>query len=370
MALHRRIVLHIKKRRTFWLKQGSGGDFCNCRISVTMSQNISDVTNFTEPPCEPKICEVGGGGLLLPLFAPDEQEWNIGLRAVLYFTGLLWSFMGVGIVSDIFMGAIEKVTSRKKRVFSSNLQTFITVKVWNATVANLTLMALGSSAPEILLSVIELLSNEMYAGDLGPSTIVGSAAFNLLCITAVCVSAIPEGEVRRIKDIGVFAVTASFSIFAYLWLLIICMIWTPDAKPACFVTAKDKGYLTGQKQNAEQHKVLLDAATEQDTLRAELATMRMRILRKHGTGLPDAALACLMARDLAVLGKNKTAHGTMVVVAWFFHLVTMPWKLASQRLAPLSHAEVDYCGGWLCFVCSLSMIGGVTALIGRGHHRG
>ena len=29
---------------------------------------------------------------------------------------------------------------------------------------------------------------------------VGSAAFNLLCITAVCVSAIPDGEVRRIKD--------------------------------------------------------------------------------------------------------------------------------------------------------------------------
>jgi solute carrier family 8 (sodium/calcium exchanger) len=31
---------------------------------------------------------------------------------------------------------------------------FIDVEVWNATVANLTLMALGSSAPEILLSVI------------------------------------------------------------------------------------------------------------------------------------------------------------------------------------------------------------------------
>jgi solute carrier family 8 (sodium/calcium exchanger) len=29
------------------------------------------------------------------------------------------------------------------------------VAVWNPTVANLTLMALGSSAPEILLSVIE-----------------------------------------------------------------------------------------------------------------------------------------------------------------------------------------------------------------------
>ena len=30
-------------------------------------------------------------------------------------------------------------------------------EVWNDTVANLTLMALGSSAPEILLAVIELL---------------------------------------------------------------------------------------------------------------------------------------------------------------------------------------------------------------------
>ena len=29
------------------------------------------------------------------------------------------------------------------------------VNVWNPTVANLTLMALGSSAPEILLNVIE-----------------------------------------------------------------------------------------------------------------------------------------------------------------------------------------------------------------------
>lgn len=31
-----------------------------------------------------------------------------------------------------------------------------TVRIWNETVSNLTLMALGSSAPEILLSVIEV----------------------------------------------------------------------------------------------------------------------------------------------------------------------------------------------------------------------
>ena len=69
-------------------------------------------------------------------------------------------------------------------------------QVWNATVANLTLMALGSSAPEILLSVIEIVSSGFFAGELGPSTIVGSAAFNLLVICAVCIVAIPAGEAR------------------------------------------------------------------------------------------------------------------------------------------------------------------------------
>jgi solute carrier family 8 (sodium/calcium exchanger) len=34
-------------------------------------------------------------------------------------------------------------------------------------------MALGSSAPEILLSCIEMFSHNFYAGDLGPGTIVG-----------------------------------------------------------------------------------------------------------------------------------------------------------------------------------------------------
>ena len=50
------------------------------------------------------------------------------------------------------------------------------MKIWNDTVANLTLMALGSSAPEIMLSCIELFGKGFKAGDLGPSTIVGSAS--------------------------------------------------------------------------------------------------------------------------------------------------------------------------------------------------
>ncbi|CAJ1365862.1 unnamed protein product [Effrenium voratum] len=277
--------------------------------------------------CEPRICEVGGAGLLLPIFTPDEQEWHPVLRACLYFTGLIWSFMGVGIVSDIFMGSIEKVTSKKKRVFSTNLQTFITVKVWNATVSNLTLMALGSSAPEILLSVIELLKNGMYSGDLGPSTIVGSAAFNLLCITAVCVSAIPDGEVRRIKDMQVFAVTASFSVFAYLWLLIIVMLWTPNIItieeaviafilfPVLVVIAfmADKGYFSRTKKKPDADKVLLDAATEQ-----EIATMRMRILKKHGTGIPDDKVMKLIKEEFGAVEEPSRAARRMAATEKLF----------------------------------------------------
>lgn len=47
-------------------------------------------------------------------------------------------------------------------------------------------------------------------------------------ICSVCVVAIPAGETRRIRMIKVFAVTASFSIFAYVWLLIVLVLVTPD----------------------------------------------------------------------------------------------------------------------------------------------
>ena len=87
-------------------------------------------------------------------------------------------------------------------------------------------MALGSSAPEILLSVIETMGSlGEKAGVLGPSTIVGSAAFNLLFISAVCIPSVDEP--KKIADLGVFAVTAIFSLFAYAWLYI-CLIFKPS----------------------------------------------------------------------------------------------------------------------------------------------
>lgn len=93
-------------------------------------------------------------------------------------------------------------------------------------------MALGSSAPEILLAVLETVTNlGQCPGELGASTIVGSASFNLLVISGISVYAVsPETDtdddrdaamplgVKRIYDMRVFAVTCSSSLFAYIWL--------------------------------------------------------------------------------------------------------------------------------------------------------
>jgi len=184
----------------------------------------------SEDPLCGGIDDCSQKGLLLPLFF--EGTWPREARAVLYFVALLYSFLGVSIVADVFMCAIEKITSKTKLIHiagdSGEGPESIEVSVWNGTVANLTLMALGSSAPEILLSVIEIMGNNFEAGELGPGTIVGSAAFNLLVISAVCVVGIPKGDTRRIDMIVVFGITAFSSIFAYIWILIILKVSSPN----------------------------------------------------------------------------------------------------------------------------------------------
>ena len=82
-------------------------------------------------------------------------------------------------------------------------------------------MALGSSAPEILLSVFETVKAiDTVPSELGPSTIVGSAAFNLLVISGLSILAVGE-ETKKVDATGVFAVTSIASLFAYIWLYVV-----------------------------------------------------------------------------------------------------------------------------------------------------
>jgi len=213
-----------------------------------------DITGAQDLVCS-RRCE----GMVLPLFW--EITWSQGARGTLYLVGLLYSFFGISIVSDLFMGAIEKITSSTKKITLASAgddePEVIEVPVWNGTVANLTLMALGSSAPEICLAVIGVIKNKFNSDKLGPSTIVGSAAYNLLAISAVCVVAIPNGEGRRIGNFVVFCITAATSILAYVWLVIVLVFISKDKVEVweavltflffpilvCVAYAGDKGYL-------------------------------------------------------------------------------------------------------------------------------
>ena len=143
-----------------------------------------------------------------------------------------------------FYSAIEQITSSKRVVQKQDPYTGEMVKtkvnVWNPTVANLTLMALGSSAPEILLNVIETVQTlGSKPGELGPSTIVGSASFNFLVISGISIYSVHEGNeirskeelaecgtpagVKKVQDAGVFAITTIWSIIAYVWLYIVLL---------------------------------------------------------------------------------------------------------------------------------------------------
>lgn len=169
------------------------------------------------------------------LLLPAENLWSEYVRGILYLMCMFYFFLGVAISSDIFMNSIEVLTSKKRTVKQwdpeKNEMKEVQVFIWNETVANLTLMALGSSAPEILLATFESIGSlgvdNSDKDSLGTFTIIGSAAFNLLIITSVCVVSVKGEEAKYIKEFGVFLLTAVWSLWAYIWLLLVVQYISP-----------------------------------------------------------------------------------------------------------------------------------------------
>jgi len=207
--------------------------------AVVAEYNMMLIENYPRG----RIVMYGNGDMICnsSFIIPGTSLLPVGVLAVAYFLALAYLFLGISIIAEVFMAGIEQITSATTTVAikDRNGETVETrtVLVWNATVANLTLMALGSSAPEILLAVLETVSTlGGCPGELGASTIVGSAAFNLLVISGLSILAVTEENdtdprrdaslpvgVKKIADMGVFSISSAASIWAYIWLWIVLM---------------------------------------------------------------------------------------------------------------------------------------------------
>jgi solute carrier family 8 (sodium/calcium exchanger) len=195
-----------------------------------------------------------------PFLIPGTEILPVGVLAVAYFLTLCFLFLGISIIAEVFMAGIEQITSQAVEVTVNKIddngneyKEKVRTLIWNPTVANLTLMALGSSAPEILLAVLETVDTlppENCPGELGASTIVGSAAFNLLVISGLSILAVSkendtdprrdqdcEVGVKKINDLGVFGISSIFSIFAYIWLWYVLMDQNVEAWEAAVTFA-------------------------------------------------------------------------------------------------------------------------------------
>ncbi|KAL3849751.1 hypothetical protein ACJIZ3_011633 [Penstemon smallii] len=163
-----------------------------------------------------------------------ETKLGYGVRGFLYFVALAYCFIGLSSITARFFRSMETVVKHSRSVEEIDPLTNVKVvrqkKVWNYAIADITLLAFGTSFPQISLATIDAIRNigKLYAGGLGPGTLVGSAAFDLFPIHAVCVVVPKAGELKKISDIGLWLVELFWSFWAYIWLYLILEVWTPS----------------------------------------------------------------------------------------------------------------------------------------------
>ncbi|XP_015891986.2 magnesium/proton exchanger isoform X1 [Ziziphus jujuba] len=168
------------------------------------------------------------------LIFQGETVLGDGLRTFLYFLGLAYCFLGLSAITARFFLSMENVVKHTRKVVDidpyTNTEIVRHEKVWNFTIADISLLAFGTSFPQISLATIDAIRNlgNLYAGGLGPGTLVGSAAFDLFPIHAVCVVVPRAGKLLKISDLGVWLVELFWSFWAYIWLYIILEVWTPN----------------------------------------------------------------------------------------------------------------------------------------------
>jgi len=198
----------------------------------------------------------------------------------------------------------------------------------------------------ILLSATELVGNKFYSGALGASTIVGSAAFNLFCISSVCVSAIPAPMIKKIEGTGVFLVTATISLWAYIWVLIVLVgtskdkvdLWEALVTLAFFpllvlmAFGMDRGWLGGiashsKAEESEKEAALLERSKSMSLFYGkELPLDTVKLMVQHEINASRPVVARSQIRKEAkrnIMGLRKQGTATVTTCGFAEEVYTV-----------------------------------------------
>ncbi|KAI7982148.1 Magnesium/proton exchanger [Camellia lanceoleosa] len=354
-----------------------------------------------------------------------ETALSDGFRAFLYFLGLGYCFIGLSAITDRFFRSMENVVKHTRTVVEidplTNTEVVRYEKVWNYTIADITLLAFGTSFPQISLATIDALRNlgELYAGGLGPGTLVGSAAFDLFPIHAVCVVVPKAGELKKISDLGVWLVELFWSFWAYIWLYIILEVWTPNVVTLwealltvlqfgfllihAYVQDKRWPYLSlpfARTERPEDWVPEVVAFCKHDNVSDEYSEV-LQDVEDESRSIVDifaihsgngaGAYRNVPGSDLAESSnehfvKKIDSEESHVLSIWkqqfvdalklestesrklnsiylrvgriFWHILLVPWRLLFAFVPPCQIAH-----GWIAFICSLIFISGIAYIV-------
>lgn len=106
------------------------------------------------------------------LIFSGETDLGNTFRIFLYFLGLAYCFIGLSAITGRFFKSMENVVKHTREVVVIDPVTKTEIikheKVWNYTIADISLLAFGTSFPQISLATIDAIQNlgNRYAGGL------------------------------------------------------------------------------------------------------------------------------------------------------------------------------------------------------------
>lgn len=347
-----------------------------------------------------------------------ETSLGDGFRAFLYFLALAYCFIGLSAITARFFKSMEHVVQQTRMVMEvdpiDNTKKVKHEYIWNYTIADITLLAFGTSFPQISLATIDAIRNigQLYAGGLGPGTLVGSAAFDLFPIHAVCVVVPKAGELKKISDLGVWIVELFWSFWAYIWLYIILEIWSPNVitfwealltvlqfgllllhayaqdkrwpfislplerteRPLEWVPAEVSPSKNGHNNVSFEYdddgdKRIADIFSiheehDSDSTYQHLPIHDPESSDKHfdGTAIyEESDLASVWKEqfvDALMLKRPKLREANNRVGRVLWHVLVAPWRLLFAFVPPYQIAH-----GWIAFICSLMFISGIAYIV-------